>query len=121
MEKTVWTELFKLFMAENRDKKIVVSDVRFLDEARAIIDLDGLIIKTVRYDPTRPVGVAFESERRLNKIPSYLEINNDYYSKEDAAKLVDNVLAKRTENKSRAWLNYAKMSIDMKNEYRYDK
>ena len=45
---TLWIKLFKLFYEKNKDKDIVITDVRFLDELNAIKSLGGIILKVNR-------------------------------------------------------------------------
>ena len=45
---TLWIKLFKIFYEKNKDKNIVITDVRFLDEINIIKSLGGKIIKINR-------------------------------------------------------------------------
>lgn len=45
---TLWVKLFKIFYEKNKDKDIVVTDVRFLDELNAIRSFGGKIVKINR-------------------------------------------------------------------------
>ena len=46
-QSTVWVDLFKIKYIQQPDL-YVVPDLRFLDEARAISELGGIIIRTIR-------------------------------------------------------------------------
>ena len=45
---TLWIKLFRLFYEKNKDKDIVITDVRFLDELNAIKSCGGKIVKVTR-------------------------------------------------------------------------
>ena len=45
---TLWVKLFKIFYEKNKDKNIVVTDVRFMDEINAIKSFGGKIVKINR-------------------------------------------------------------------------
>ena len=45
---TLWIKLFKIFYEKNKDKDIVITDVRFLDEINIIKSYGGKIIKINR-------------------------------------------------------------------------
>lgn len=45
---TLWVRLFEKFYLDNRDKNIIISDVRYLDEAASIKKLGGYIIRIER-------------------------------------------------------------------------
>jgi dephospho-CoA kinase len=47
-DETLWIKLFRIFYEKNKDKDIVVTDVRFLDEINAIKSLGGKIVKINR-------------------------------------------------------------------------
>lgn len=47
IERTIWVDLFKL-KYKKEPKLYVISDIRFLDEAAMIKELDGIIIRTIR-------------------------------------------------------------------------
>jgi hypothetical protein len=48
--KTLWIRLFEKFYADEKNRNVVVSDVRFEDEAKCIKDLKGYIIRIERED-----------------------------------------------------------------------
>lgn len=83
-----WTEQWRERSYSARDLKqnIVVDDVRFLNEAQAVRDKGGIIIRVVRNDI--PTGGAHSSERQQ------LEITPDYVvsvGKGEQAKLMEEV------------------------------
>jgi hypothetical protein len=45
---TMWVRLFEKFYRDNKDKNIVVSDVRFEDESKKIKELGGYVIRIER-------------------------------------------------------------------------
>lgn len=45
---TLWIKLFRIWYEKNKDKDIIISDVRFLDEIEVIKSLGGIIIKINR-------------------------------------------------------------------------
>ncbi len=45
---TLWVKLFKIFYEKNKDKDIVITDVRFIDEINAIKSFGGKIVKLNR-------------------------------------------------------------------------
>ena len=62
---SIWVELFKKNM--NNDKHIVLSDVRYKDEEKAIKSMGGIIIKTIR-----------DCKYTSNHISNNVDINFDY-------------------------------------------
>lgn len=48
INKTIWVHLLDEFLSKNRGKNIVISDVRFLDEAKEIEKHNGIILKITR-------------------------------------------------------------------------
>lgn len=45
---TIWIKLFRIFYEKNKDKDIIITDVRFLDEINAIRSIGGKIVKIER-------------------------------------------------------------------------
>ena len=45
---TIWIKLFRIFFEKNKDKDLIITDVRFLDEINAIKSLGGKIVKIER-------------------------------------------------------------------------
>lgn len=91
---SVWVDLFKLKFYETPDI-YVISDVRFLDEAKAIRDLGGIIIRTERTNRTLSITqkeTQHRSEIELERIPANYVINNDKLTKEEAQKEIDRII-----------------------------
>lgn len=93
-DNTIWVELFKLKYKEE-PKLYVVSDVRFLDEAKIIKDLGGIIIRTERNNSvTSESGNEHlhKSELGIEKIvPDYV-VDNNLLSISDMQRVVDEIL-----------------------------
>ena len=47
-DETLWIKLFRFFYEKNKDKDIVITDVRFFDEIKAIKSYGGKIVKINR-------------------------------------------------------------------------
>jgi len=77
---SIWTRLFEIELDKNPNKKYVVSDVRFLDEARSIRNSNGVIVKIERDENEHNLDSKVRnhsSERELQKIkPDYIIPNN---------------------------------------------
>lgn len=81
----LWIRCFEIFCSQNRDANIVVSDVRFVEEAESIRKLGGIIIEIQRPEKDSdvrenglvrdPMEHASETESK-NIIPDYI-IQND--------------------------------------------
>lgn len=94
MEGTIWVEIFK--MENNRfPKQYVISDIRFLDEAKAIKDMGGIIIRTVRGDTSGGnTYTKHRSEMEMDKIDADYTIDNNCSMEElqdKLNKLVENL------------------------------
>lgn len=95
IDKTVWVDLFKMEVQKNPDKKYVISDVRFLDEASAIKELGGIIIRTVRENSISTQSGSEHvhvSEQEMDQIVPDYTVDNNKLSLEEAEKYA-NVLA----------------------------
>ena len=90
----IWINLFKMNYNNNQEL-YVISDVRFLDEVKAIVDLGGIIIRTKRTNPvisTRGNEIRHVSELEMDLIrPDYV-IDNDQLSKDESKKAIDHIL-----------------------------
>ena len=87
----LWISLFKQFMEKNKNKKIVISDVRFKNEVDFIDSVGGYIIKL-----NRPLNIIDNhiSELEINTIPSQFiktTIDNDK-TLTDLYNKIDNLL-----------------------------
>lgn len=95
--KTLWIRLFEKFYARENDKNIVVSDVRFEDEAKSIRELGGYIIRVER-DMKKEISnsghvaaTKHKSELELEDIKSHFVLRNNGTIK-DLYRKVDNVI-----------------------------
>ena len=89
----IWLKAFQVYV-DNLEKKykspkVITSDVRFLDEANAVKDLGGVIIKVIRDTDTEEKVAQHVSETSGNEIvPDYTIDNNgtldELYEKLDA-------------------------------------
>ncbi len=96
MTDTIWVELFKMRYLSN-PKNYVISDLRFLDEAKAIQELGGFVVRTIRKNEVSSKDGSEHShisELELDQITADFIINNDINSKEDAQKLVDEIVCR---------------------------
>lgn len=75
MEDTIWIHNFNLWYGNNKDKKVVIPDVRFLDEAKAIKNNGGILIKIER-DNLNNTDL-HKSEQELDDIIPDIIIKND--------------------------------------------
>lgn len=74
VDSSIWIDLFKIKYGEDKSKNYVVSDVRFLDEYKAIKNLGGFVIKIVRDEGTS----THASETEMDSIPAdYIIINRE--------------------------------------------
>ena len=74
----IWVKLFEEWIQKNKEKKVVITDVRFKHEAKKIKDLGGINIKINRDIDKKDDHI---SEMELNQIPKDLidfEIDNNY-------------------------------------------
>jgi len=93
IDDTVWVDLFRLRYREG--KNVVVSDVRFLDEAEAIRNMGGIIIRVVRdndvssKDGSEHLHV---SETEMDKIEPDFTLDNNVLSIEEVQKAVLSII-----------------------------
>lgn len=71
----IWTEIFK--MKADQFDRVVCSDVRFVNEAKAIRELDGLIVKIDADERLGPNEDHHRSEIEMTKIVPDLVIKNN--------------------------------------------
>lgn len=88
---TLWIKLFRFFYEKNKDKDIVVTDVRFLDEINIIKSLGGKIIKINRNN------VLYDSHSSECNIDNYSKDLIDYhidnnYTYDDLYSQIDTLL-----------------------------
>jgi hypothetical protein len=72
---TMWVRLFEKYYANNANKSIVVSDLRFEDESNAIKKLDGYVIRIER-DCHKSTEL-HKSELQADKIKPHVIIKNN--------------------------------------------
>lgn len=95
IENTVWIDLFKMRYSEG-PKTVVISDVRFLDEEKAIRELGGIIIRTIR---TNKVSSPSQEEHRhvseteMEQIKADITVDNDAMNIEESLGYVARELA----------------------------
>lgn len=92
---SIWIELFRIKYNRKRTN-YVISDVRFLDEAKAIRDMGGIIFKTIRKNEVISKDGSENkhiSENELESIEYNLEIDNENNSKEEAFNIVKKYLS----------------------------
>ena len=97
--KSVWTRLFELNYDPISCPRVVVSDVRFVDEAETIKRLGGVIIRTIRdnnVSSQEGTEHLHKSELETDKIEADFIIDNNF-SKEKAEKRLEEILLKYME------------------------
>lgn len=90
-ERSMWIKLAKKFVEENGGD-VVISDIRFPDEAKFVKDMGGIIIKIIR-NPEQKTQNNHQSENQIINIEQDVIIDNNGTLKE----LSDNILT---------WMNY---------------
>ena len=88
---TLWVKLFRIFYEKNKEKDIVVTDVRFLDEINGIKSLGGKIIKVNRDN------LEYDSHSSEKGIDNYNKDLIDYhidnnYTYDDLYSQIDTIL-----------------------------
>jgi dephospho-CoA kinase len=82
---SIWIELFK--QQYSKKDKYVVSDIRFLDEAKAIKDLGGIILKTFK---NSDIVSNHKSETEIDLIEPDIIIDNNILKKEELVEFILN-------------------------------
>lgn len=98
---TVWVDLFRLNYEQAPDL-YVISDLRFLDEAKAIKDLGGIIIRTVRKNKvssSNGTEHVHKSELEMSQIHADYLIDNNLLNKEEARLLMVDILTEESLNR----------------------
>ena len=94
-----WIKRLQIWYQNNKDKNVIVSDVRFINENKAIKELGGILIKienkNINYIDNH------ESEKLIDDLPYDHIIHNDntlneYYKKID--KLMNKITKKRLDD-----------------------
>ena len=95
MDRTVWVDLFVMKQQKNPHLNYVISDIRFLDEADAILQLGGIIIRVERDNNVSSNSGQehiHKSETEMYKIPATYVIDNNKLSIEQAKSKLDDIL-----------------------------
>lgn len=74
----VWIRLFEKYCEENKDKNIIVSDVRRGDEADSIKERNGIIIKIIRPNNDKWEVLGKEHKKHSSETAMEKEIIPDY-------------------------------------------
>lgn len=96
INRTVWADIFELDY-KNNPRNIVISDVRFEDEAKLIKELGGIVIRTVRENSVISLTreeLKHPSELELEKIKEDFLIDNNIESFDSAQKKLLSFLEK---------------------------
>lgn len=88
----VWIKTMKFWYADNKDKNVVISDIRFPNEAQAITELGGVLIKIINPN-IKTNKDSHESEQLVDTINYDLIINNNL-GIEEYYKKIENLLRK---------------------------
>jgi len=94
----IWIQCFRHAVRENPD--IVLSDVRFPDEARAVKEMRGKIIRVVRDNDEKHNDSVHASELAMDDIPADFVIRNTGSLSELYQKINDIVLSESAHSKS---------------------
>lgn len=93
---SVWVDLFHLeYKVSLYSKNVVISDVRFLDEAKAIKELGGIIIRTTRNNTTfskNKEELQHKSEIELSQIKEDFIIDNNKYNIQEVENILNTIL-----------------------------
>ena len=73
---SVWSQLFEKKCKENPEKKYIVGDVRFLDEAESVKKTGGILIKIIRSLKSDGKRAKHASETEQDKITPDIYISN---------------------------------------------
>ena len=76
--KTIWVKLFELWYEKNKDKNIVITDVRFLDEIISIKEKGGLIFKVNRKSCEKDSHLSEKNIDDYNQELIDAELDNNY-------------------------------------------
>lgn len=88
---TIWIKLFRIFYEKNKDKDIVITDVRFLDELNAIKSFGGKIVKVNRDNLEKDNHISDKDiDSYDNELIDYFVYNN--YTFEDLFSQIDTFL-----------------------------
>ncbi len=73
---SIWVQLFMKYVRDNPRKKLILGDVRFLDEAAAVKKMGGILIRINRKTEHRGAQTKHASELEQDKIVCDFTIDN---------------------------------------------
>ena len=83
--------MFRLWHEKNKDKNIVITDVRFPHEIEAIKSLGGKIVKINRYTENYDEHISENYIDKIDKNDIFYKIDNNY-KKEDLYSQIDTLI-----------------------------
>ena len=90
-DEVIWVKLFRLWHEKNKDKNIVITDVRFPHEIEAIKSLGGKIVKINRYTENYDEHISENYIDKTDKNDIFYKIDNNY-KKEDLYSQIDTLI-----------------------------
>jgi dephospho-CoA kinase len=90
-DEVIWVKLFKLWHEKNKDKNIVITDVRFPHEIEAIKSLGGKIVKIDRYSANYDEHISENYIDKIEKNDIFYKIDNNH-KKEDLYSQIDTLI-----------------------------
>lgn len=90
-DEVIWVKLFKLWFEKNKDKNVVITDVRFPHEIEAIKSLGGKIIKIKRNKMVFDNHISENYIDKVNQSDIFYELDNNY-KKEDLYSQIDTLI-----------------------------
>ena len=90
-DEVIWVKLFRLWHEKNKDKNIVITDVRFPHEIEAIKSLGGKIVKINRYTENYDEHISENYIDKIDKNDIFYKIDNNY-KKEDLYSQIDTLI-----------------------------
>lgn len=91
---TPWVDLFRLKYL-HEPNNYVISDMRFIDEAKVVKDLGGIIIRCVRNNNVKSESgkeLTHKSEQEINRIEHNYVFDNDKYSIHEIQMRIDKIM-----------------------------
>jgi hypothetical protein len=90
-DEIIWVKLFKIWYEKNKDKDIVITDVRFPHEIEAIKSLGGEIVKIDRFNSNTDNHISENFVDEINSKDIGFYIKNKY-KKEDLFSQLDTII-----------------------------
>jgi hypothetical protein len=90
-DEVIWVKLFNLWFEKNKDKNIVITDVRFPHEIEAIKSLGGKVIKIKRNQKIFDNHISENYVDKINQSDIFYELDNNY-KKEDLYSQIDTLI-----------------------------